>query len=144
VTERIPLLFLRRDRGPSGGEWKARDLFLHARSSRRFTPLLHLAEEPADPALRTWTGIGPRTDRWEPEAAGGLFCGGIDWPDDAADPGRPVFTLIQGLGQADPADPRQGAAMRAAGRAEASARTEERERVALCAILDGEAVPRWT
>lgn len=28
--------------------------------------------------------------------------------------------------------------------AEADARTEERERAALCAIPDGEAVPRWT
>lgn len=26
MTDRVPLLFLRRDRGPSGGEWKTRDL----------------------------------------------------------------------------------------------------------------------
>lgn len=105
---RPTLLFRREFLGFTGGHLKVRHYFGHAMGSARFRPAIHFTPNSTWGPENPWLGIAaPSLTAWEPEAAGALFLGGLDWEAVPASTTTPVVNLIQGLGHAQAGDPKR-------------------------------------
>jgi glycosyltransferase involved in cell wall biosynthesis len=100
------LLFHRDFRGYSGGHGKVFDYFRHACAHAGTLPRIHFTRDSVG-TDNPWHRAGVVADaEWNPDAAGALFLGGMDWlavPGDRND--RPVINLVQHVRHADPAQP---------------------------------------
>jgi hypothetical protein len=99
------MLFLRDYQAFAGGHLKLADYIAHTRSSALFHPRLYMVEG-SRPDHPFPTDV--MVEAWRPERAGALFLAGLDWEHLPAgvEDRIPVVNLIQGLGHAQPDNPR--------------------------------------
>jgi len=92
----------------AGGHLKVWNYYCHTNAMPGFRAQVYLTEASRRDDSNPWRGTEGQLAAWRPEQADVLFVAGLDWnvvP--KALPTRiPIINLVQGLGHADPGDPR--------------------------------------
>lgn len=94
--------------GYSGGHGKVFDYFGHVQAHPAFRARVAFAAGSIRDADNPWQDASVEDAAWDPTRYDALFLAGLDWQAVPRDePRRPVLNLIQGLGHAEPGDPRR-------------------------------------
>jgi hypothetical protein len=92
----------------AGGHLKVWNYYCHTNALSGFRARVYLTAQSRRDSSNPWSETADQLDAWQPERADVLFVAGLDWNavPRALPTTIPVISLMQGLGHADPADPR--------------------------------------
>lgn len=107
------MLFFRDFHGLTGGHLKVWHYFNHVRHLPGYRPLIHFSKDSLWDESNPWRPLRDQVlPHYQPAQSDYLFLAGLDWRmlshEERIRPVRPIINLIQGVGHAQPGDPRYG------------------------------------